>query len=121
MKLQIAFDVIDLEKALTVAQKVESHADLFEIGSLLLFKYGELAIKKFREKFPQKTLLADAKIVDRSKDAVPLLIQAGADWVTIMAGADRMSFTPAAPVAHNLGKKIMLDLSDASSPGQSCT
>ncbi len=119
MKLQIAFDITDLEKALTVAEKIERHVDIFEIGSLLIYKYGETAVKRFREKFPQKTLLADAKIIDRSKDAVPLFAAAGADWITIMAGTDRNVIHTGCTVAHNLGKKIMLDLSDASSPGQS--
>lgn len=118
MKLQIAFDTIDLDKALSVAEKIESHVDIFEIGTLLIYKYGESAVKKFREKFPQKNLLADAKIMDRSKDAIPIFAHAGADWITIMAGADRNVIHTGCTVAHTMGKKIMLDLSDASSPGQ---
>lgn len=118
MKLQIAFDITDLDKALAVAEKIEPHVDIFEIGTLLLYKHGESAVKKFREKFPQKQLLADAKIIDRSKDATPIFAHAGADWITIMAGADKNVIHTGCTVARSLGKKIMLDLSDASSPGQ---
>lgn len=119
MKLQIAFDTIDLEHALAVAQSIESEADIFEIGTLLLYKHGDVAVRRFREQFPQMPLLVDAKIIDRSKDVVTLFSQAGADWITIMAGADRNVIHTGCTVAHDLGKKIMLDLSDASSPGQS--
>ncbi|MBA3751611.1 orotidine 5'-phosphate decarboxylase [Candidatus Dependentiae bacterium] len=119
MKIQISFDITDLDRALEVARLVEPQADIFEIGSLLIYKYGEHAVKRFREEFPQKTLLADAKIVDRSKDAVALFAQAGADWITVMAGISRGIIHTACTTAHSMGKKVMLDLSDSSSLGQS--
>src|SRR5690349_22398290 len=118
MKLQIAFDMTDLEKALIIAQDVQDYADILEVGSLLIFKHGELAVKKFKEKFSQKTILADAKIVDRSKDAVTIFAQAGADWITVMAGTNKNVIHNACIVAHQMGKKIMLDLLDAASVGQ---
>ncbi len=94
-------------------------ADVLEIGSLLLYKYGEQAVIKFREQFPNATILADTKIVDRGKEAVELFAQAGADWVTVMAGTSRSVIHSVSTTAHELGKKVMLDLIDASSLGQS--
>ena len=119
MKLQIAFDTSDLDKALAVAAQIEPYVDIFEIGTLLIYKHGDAAIKKFREAFPAKILLADTKIIDRSKDAVTIFAQAGADWITVMAGATAANIHTAGTIAHSFGKKIMLDLSDASSIGQS--
>ncbi len=119
MKLQIAFDTSDLDKSLAVAAKIEPYVDIFEIGTLLIYKHGDTAIKKFREAFPAKILLADTKIIDRSKDAVTIFAQAGADWITVMAGASSANIHTAGTIAHSFGKKIMLDLSDASSIGQS--
>lgn len=118
MKLQIAFDLLDLDKALSLAATLEQYADIFEVGSLLIYKYGDTAVKHFKQAFPRKPILADAKIVDRSKDTVTLFSQAGADWITVMAGAGRNITHTACTVAHELGKKIMLDLLDASSLGQ---
>jgi 3-keto-L-gulonate-6-phosphate decarboxylase len=119
MKLQIAFDTDDLDRALAVAEKIEPYADIFEIGTLLIYKHGATAVEKFRDAFPGKTLLADAKIIDRSKDAVTIFAHAGADWISVMAGASSTNIHTAAAIAHSFGKKIMLDLSDASSIGQS--
>jgi len=119
MKLQIAFDILELDKAISTAHELQEYADIFEIGSLLIYKYGDRAIREFRTSFPQKTLLADAKIADRSKEAVTLLAQAGADWITVIAGTGRNVIHTACTTAHDLGKKIMLDLIDASSLGQS--
>lgn len=118
MKLQIAFDLTDLDKALNIAKSVEKYCDFFEIGTLLLFKHGEKSITEFKKEFPNKPLFVDAKIVDRSSELINFLAQAGADWITILAGAGRSTIHSACSLAHNLGKKVMLDLADASSPGQ---
>ena len=119
MKLQVAFDIPDLPKSLEVAQAIEPHTDIFEIGMMLIYTHGKEAVIQFRERFPQKILLIDAKIIDRPKDAVTLFAQVQADWITVMAGAGRSKIHTAVNTAREMGKKIMLDLADASSPGQS--
>lgn len=119
MKLQIAFDMTDLDQAIAIASEVEKQADMFRIGSLLLNNYGVWAIKRFKEVFPQKTLVVDAKILDHSKEAVALLINAGADWITVMAGAPKAVIHTACTIGHEMHKKIILDLLDANSLGQS--
>lgn len=119
MKLQVAFDLTDLEKALGIAVKVAPYASMLEVGSLLIFKHGVKAIEKFRETFPDKTIVADVKIVDRGKQAVTTIAQAGADWITVMAGTSKDVIHAACATAHDLHKNIMLDLLDACSLGQS--
>lgn len=119
MKLQIAFDMTDLDKAISIATEVEQYADILEVGSLLIYKHGDKAIRKFKETFPNKAILADAKIIDRGKEATILFAQAGADWITVMAGSGKNVIYAASTAAHELGKKIMLNLNDSSSLGQS--
>lgn len=119
MKLQIAFDMTDLDKAISIATEVEQYADILEVGSLLIYKHGDKAVRKFKEVFPHKQILADAKIVDRGKEAAILFAQAGADWITVMAGAGKNVIYAAASAAHDLNKKIMLNLNDSPSLGQS--
>ncbi len=119
MKLHIAFDLTDLETALSIAQSIEKYADIFEVGSLLIYKNGMQAVSRFKQQFPHKTILADIKIADRAKEATLLCSEAGADWVTVLAGTRRNAILSACNVAHERGKKVMLDLIDASSLGQS--
>jgi len=118
MKLQVAFDILDIDKALNIASKIEKYVDIFEVGSLLIYKYGISSIEKFKENFPQKTILADTKITDHAKDCVVLFSQNGADWITVLSGAGKNTIQTACTIAHEFNKKIMLDLKDASSPGQ---
>lgn len=119
MKLQISFDITDIAKALEIAHAVEPYVSIIEIGSVLLYKHGVPVIKRFRDEFPHVTLLADAKIIDRSKELVTLFSQAGADWISVMAGTNKNVIHTACTTARALHKKIMLDLLDSGSPGQS--
>lgn len=118
MKLQVAFDLLDLDQALNIARQIEESADVIEVGSLLIYRYGVQAVSSFKEAFPHKTILADAKIVTRSKEAVSLFAQAGASWVTVLAGAGREVIKTATTTAHELGCKVMLDLIGSNSLGQ---
>lgn len=119
MKFQISFDLTDLNKALDIANQVVNEVDILEIGSILLYKHGTTAIESFRKTFPQATLLVDAKITDRAKENITLIANAGADLITVMAGTRKEIIHSACTTAHNLGKKIVLDLLDANSLGQS--
>ena len=119
MKLQISFDMTNLEQAIAIAQDVAPFADIIEIGTLLVYTHGLRAVEAFREALPQQTLLIDTKIVDRGKDVVTLFAKAGADWVTVMAGTNKNVIHSACSTAHDLKIKVMLDLLDAESVGQS--
>lgn len=119
MKLQIALDLPQLDKALAYAEEIQQSVDIIEIGSILIYKYGEEAIKQFRERFPETILLADMKIADRGKEISKIALHAGADWVTVLAGTNRNVIHTVCATAHDMGKKVMLDLIDASSLGQS--
>lgn len=118
MKLQISFDMTDLEHALDVAYRVAPYADIIEVGTLLIYQHGVNAVKQFKEKLPHKIILADAKISDRGKEAVTLFSHAGADWITVMAGTSKNVVHSACAAAQEQGKKIILDLLDASAIGQ---
>ena len=119
MKLQISFDMPDLEQAVTIAQQVHEQADILDIGSLLLFANGIEAVTTFRELFPEKTIAADSKIVDRGKESATLFAQAHTDWITVMAGTNKNVIHAACSAAHEHGTKVLLDLIDAREYGQS--
>ncbi|MBP6869597.1 orotidine 5'-phosphate decarboxylase [Candidatus Babeliales bacterium] len=118
MKLQIAFDVLDLEKCLDIAKSVEIYADSFEIRSSLLLKHGVQVIEQFKLAFPNKELFVETQIVSHPHDIVPICIKAGADWVSVMAGTTQQIIHGASTLAGQKNKKVSLDLLDANSLGQ---
>lgn len=119
MKLQISFDLIDLEKAIAIGSEVAQYADIIEVGTILIYYHGIVAIRKFKEAFPDKVILADTKIVDRGKEIAELFAQAGADWITVMAGTSQHVIHATTTAAHNANVKVMLDLIDSNTVGQS--
>lgn len=118
MKLQISFDMTNLDQAIDIAKKVEMYADIFEIGTLLLYRYGIDAVELFRRNFEKKILLADTKIVDRGKDAVALFANR-VDWITVMAGTPKDMIHSMGTASQASKINIMLDLLDSNSAGQS--
>ncbi len=119
MKLQISFDLLDLDTALKVGSDVAQYADIIEIGTILIYHYGTQAVHEFRKKFPDKIILADTKIADKGKEAVELFSEAGADWITVMAGTPSQVIHATTTIAHQANMKVLLDLIDSSSMGQS--
>ena len=120
MKLQVSFDMTDIDKALDIAKQVEPYVDIFEIGSLLIDAHGAEVVQQFRTAFPDKTLLADTKIVDRGNKTAKMFYDAGADWVTVMAGTSDEVIASVCQAGDTAGnKKVMLDLIDSDSYAQS--
>lgn len=118
MKLQIAFDALDLDKCLDIAKSVEIYADSFEIRSSLLLKHGVIVIEQFRSTFPNKELFVETQIISHAHDIVPMCIKAGADWVSVMAGTTQEMIHGVSTLASLKKKSVTLDLLDASSIGQ---
>jgi 3-hexulose-6-phosphate synthase len=119
MKLQISFDLIDLDKAIAIGLEVAQYADVIEVGTILIYHHGSTAVRRFKDAFPDKIILADTKIVDRGKEVAELFADAGADWITVMAGTSHHVIHATTTAAHNANMKVMLDLIDSNTVGQS--
>jgi len=119
MKLQISFDIPDLEKSIEIAKKVVEFSDVLEIGTILIHKYGIDTVEEFKKHFPDKKILVDTKIIDRGKDIVTLYAKTDVDWVTVMAGTSSKVIHRVCTEAQNHGIDVMLDMVDSTAPGQS--
>jgi 3-keto-L-gulonate-6-phosphate decarboxylase len=118
MKLYVLLDHVEYEKNLAIAQNIEEYADAFMIGSLPLMRYGIQIVDDIRREFPRKILCVETKIVERPREIVSLASQNGADWISVMSGARTEVIHAAASKAHDLGKKVVLDLMGIQSSGQ---
>lgn len=118
MKLHISYNFPDLEKALEVAEQTAEFADIIGIGSLLLFKEGIKAIKTFKSTFPNKELFVEAKIIEKAPDAISMMAQAGANYISVLAGALQTTIKKAVETAKTFDTKIALDLFDGQTNGQ---
>lgn len=110
MNLQIAFDCLKLEDALSVAEQVKDYCDWMEVGTPLLKSEGAKAITQFKNKFSDKTIVADTKIIDAGRIESGLAFDAGADIVTVMSCVAPQTKEAVHNEAAARGKKIMMDL-----------
>lgn len=110
MKLQIAFDFIDLEQSLKTAGDTAAYADWLEVGTSLIKSAGITAVRQFKERFPKNRIVADMKILDAGERESRLACENGADIVVVEACASATTVRDAVRTAHDLGREVMYDL-----------
>jgi 3-keto-L-gulonate-6-phosphate decarboxylase len=118
VKLIISYDLTNLSQAVEIAKKTAQAADIIEVGLPLLLSEGVAAVSAFRKEFPTKPILADAKLVDRVSDIIPLLCKSGASLITVLYGTSNKVIQKATTIAHEKGAKVILDLIDPETMGQ---
>lgn len=119
MKLQISFDNHSLQESLDIAKQVAPHADIIEIGTIPLYRHGKQIVEEFKKVCGNTPLLVDTKISDRGSKVVPIFSEVGAQWLTVMAGTSNTVIHATGTKAHQMNMRVMMDLLDAPSHGQS--
>lgn len=111
MKLQVALDFsFTTEKAIDLLEKIKDSIDIIEIGTPFVMEEGLRPIKKIKERFPEKQILADLKIVDAGSYEAEAAFRSGADIVTVLAVADDMTVKNACEAAEKYKKEILVDM-----------
>ncbi len=115
--LQVALDILELKRALQIAQEsVEGGADWIEVGTPLIKSEGMQAVRSMRDHFPDSIIVADMKVADTGTMEVEMAAKAGADIVCILADADDSVVADAVRAARLYGIRIMADLINARDP-----
>ena len=115
--LQVALDLLELKRALQIAQEaIEGGADWIEVGTPLIKSEGMSAIRSMRERFPDSVIVADMKIADTGTLEVEMAAKAGANIVCVLADADDAVIEEAVRAARQYGIRIMADLINVKDP-----
>ncbi len=107
--LQLALDFIELDEAMRAALEAKDYIDWIEAGTPLIKSCGMKAVRSLREKFPNKTIVADMKIMDTGALEVRLAADSGADAITVMGASDLSTIQEAIAEGRRLGKRIIVD------------
>lgn len=109
--LQVALDFVDLSRAMKCAEEsARGGIDWLEAGTPLIKSEGLSAVRKLREKFPAKTIVADMKIMDAGRTEVEIAAKSGANIVCVLGAASDATIKECVDAAHNYGAKIQVDL-----------
>jgi 3-hexulose-6-phosphate synthase/6-phospho-3-hexuloisomerase len=115
--LQVALDILELKRALQIAQEsFEGGADWIEVGTPLIKSEGMQAVRSMRDYFPDSIIVADMKVADTGTMEVEMAAKAGADIVCILADADDSVVAEAVRASRLYGIRIMADLINARDP-----
>ena len=110
MKLQLALDDLALDDALKLTEKVQDYIDIIEIGTPFVYQEGMRAVKTFKERFPEKEILADIKIMDAGYYESEEALKVGADYVTVLGVTDNLTIKGCIDAAEKYGKEIVVDM-----------
>ena len=115
--LQVALDLLDMKRALQIAQEsLDGGADWIEAGTPLIKSEGIGAVRQLRDRFKKATIVADMKVADTGAIEVEMAAKAGADIVCILADADDAVVADAVRAARLYGIRLMADLINVKDP-----
>jgi len=115
--LQVALDLLEVKRALQIAEEsVGGGADWIEAGTPLIKSEGIGAVRSLRDHFPRATIVADMKVADTGAIEVEMAAKAGADIVCILADADDAVIADAVRAARLYGIRLMADLINTGDP-----
>ena len=110
VKIQLALDFLELDRAMKVAKEAAHSVDWLEAGTPLIKSEGLEAVRRLRKAFPGKVIVADMKIMDAGRMEVEAAAKAGADIVDVCGQAADATIRECVEVSRNYGARIMVDL-----------
>ncbi len=111
IKLQVALDFVDMHRAEAVAKAaVAGGADYIEAGTPLIKSEGLDAVRRLRELFPGKTIVADMKTMDAGKIETESAAKAGANVITVLGAADESTIRECVEAGRHYGCDVAVDL-----------
>lgn len=106
MLLQIAFDK---PEHLALMPQVREFADIIEIGTPVLKRFGISAISTAHELCPDVMVLADTKTVDGGQLEADMVFGAGAAFMTVLSCASRATHETVGRRAAAFGATVIVD------------
>ena len=109
MKLQVAIDLLSLEKAMNLLEDVAPYVDIIEAGTPLIKQEGLRVVEAFKEQYPDKLIFADMKTMDAGELEAEMAFEAGADFATVLAVANDATIKGAIAAAKKYDRYITAD------------
>lgn len=108
--LQVALDFGEFNDAVALAERLAAHVHRIEVGTPLVLRFGAELVRAVKRVCPDRTIVADFKIVDAGEHEARIAFDAGADVVTVLACADDRTVEACLRAAPDTGRRVMADL-----------
>lgn len=110
MRVQVALDLLDIDKALDISGDVSDNVDIIEAGTPFIKAVGLDSVRKLRENFPEKTIVADLKTMDVGYLETKIASEAGANIVSVLGAAPDSTITESVRAGKEFNAEVMGDL-----------
>ncbi|HBX82253.1 MAG: orotidine 5'-phosphate decarboxylase / HUMPS family protein [Propionibacteriaceae bacterium] len=110
--LQLALDTTDLADAFRPLNRAIDQIDVIECGTILIIAEGLRAVREIRALYPTKTVLADVRIAEAGTLIARNCFEAGASWVSVVAGASMTTVAQVVKVANEYGGEVQIELGE---------
>ncbi len=108
--LQLALDQGRTDELIGIARLAEPHVDWIEAGTPWILSEGLGVVRKLREAFPERQIVADLKIADAGELEAEMAFAAGADIVSVLGIAGDLTLQGALRAAGRHRGRIVVDL-----------
>ena len=115
-RLQVAVDNLDLVSAFRALHRCADEVDIIECGTILIINEGLRAVREIRALYPDKTILADVRIAEAGSLISRQCYDAGADWVSCVAGASLTTIGQVVAAANEHGGEVQVELGETYDP-----
>jgi len=116
--LQLAVDVLTLEDAIAIIERVYPHFDIIEVGTPLVIEEGLRTVEAIKTRWPDKQVLADLKIMDAGHIEATSGFSRGSDIVTVLGVADDATIRGVVTAGKKHGGQVMADLINTTDPAK---
>ena len=113
-RIQLTLNSMKLEDAIRTAELASRDIDWLEVGNTLLKGEGLSAVKRLKERFPEKRILVDMRVVDSGRE-IEAASKSGADVVILTDNGNDKILAELVEVARLNGIEIMTELADVGS------
>ncbi|MBD3262575.1 MAG: bifunctional hexulose-6-phosphate synthase/ribonuclease regulator [Candidatus Altiarchaeales archaeon] len=116
VKIQLALDFVDLDRAIKCLDEAFEYVDFIEAGTPLIKSEGLECVRQLKRRSRGKPVVADMKIMDAGRIEVEAASKAGADYVDVCAQAGDETVIECVDSALNVGAKVVADLIGVPNP-----
>ncbi len=116
MRLQLTLDALRLEDCLDLILDTRDYVDVVEVGYPLLVEEGLSVVRHVKHAFPDKVVLADAKVFHSGGYVARKCFDYGADAVSVLGLASDQTFDAVLRVAEVMGRRVVGDLAGMAGP-----
>lgn len=109
-KFQVALDLFSTKHALEVLEQVGEYTDIIELGTPLIIAEGAHVVKTVKERYPDKIVFADIKVMDGGSEVPKSVVAAGCDMFSVLAASDDKTILAASEFARANNVKILIDM-----------